>query len=428
MTAQKTRGEVFTPLDLINEMLDKLPNEVWYDANLKWLEPSAGNGRFVKAVYDRLMLTIKDEKHILENMLYMVELDADNCETIRNTYDAQYKLNIFEGDYKEYTTNIQFDIIYGNPPYQKVYLKTGKSIGGTSLWSVFINNSIKILKDDGFLLFVTPCSWMSGGSNKQSGNILNGVMKKYTIYHLNIQECSKHFKKVWSTFSYYLIKKSFEDKDFDCVCAYKKQLYTSRISNNDFRKLQAVPILLNNTMINIINKMVTITAGKTYIIIRGMDNRCIQQYLLNKNKDETDEEYKERAIKNGYLYEIQNSGTCVLYSSKMDVMQDKNKVLLSNSGHLYPSYDAGNKGVGHNCLCILVNDEIEGNKIINLINSKLYKLYLKTNKWCGFNNIPALKRMPDITDYIDIITDKKIYDYFNLTDEEINLIEDNISM
>ena len=124
MSARKTRGEVFTPIYLINEMLDKLPNEVWENPNLKWLEPSAGDGRFVKAVYDRLMLTIKDEKHILEKMLYMVELDADNCKTIRNTYDGQYKLNLFEGSYinykqfKKININIKFDIIFGNPPFQ----------------------------------------------------------------------------------------------------------------------------------------------------------------------------------------------------------------------------------------------------------------------------------------------------------------------
>lgn len=408
MTAQKTRGEVFTPLDLINEMLDKLPNEVWYDANLKWLEPSAGNGRFVKAVYDRLMLTIKDEKHILENMLYMVELDADNCEIIRNTYDAQYKLNLFEGSFFDYKNDIIFDIIYGNPPYQKVYLKTGKSIGGTSLWSVFINNSIKILKDDGFLLFLTPCSWMSGGSNKQSGNILNGVMKKYTIYHLNIQDCSKHFKKVGSTFSYYLIKKSFEDKDFDCVCAYKKQLYTSRISNNDFRKLQAVPILLNNTMINIINKMVSITTLK-------LDFKRVRDLDRNSKINMYDENGK---------YNVKHKVVEIYKTNYKQECMGKDKVIISMCGYIKAEYDK-ECGCSDATLFMYVKDEEEANKIINLLNSNLYKRVINNyRELTGFNNCESINKLP----LIDIITDKEIYDYFNLTEEEINLIEDNINM
>ena len=78
---KKERGEVFTPMTLVNEMLDTLPKEVWKNPNLKWLDPAAGMGNFPVAVYMRLMDGLKDvikdeEKrrdHILENMLYIVE-------------------------------------------------------------------------------------------------------------------------------------------------------------------------------------------------------------------------------------------------------------------------------------------------------------------------------------------------------------------
>ena len=35
-TEKKKFGEVFTPMTLVNEMLDKLPKEVWTNKNLKW--------------------------------------------------------------------------------------------------------------------------------------------------------------------------------------------------------------------------------------------------------------------------------------------------------------------------------------------------------------------------------------------------------
>ena len=74
---KKKFGEVFTPINLVNEMLDKLPNEVWLNKNLKWLDPANGMGNFPIIIYLRLMSSLKDEiidekirkKHILENMI-----------------------------------------------------------------------------------------------------------------------------------------------------------------------------------------------------------------------------------------------------------------------------------------------------------------------------------------------------------------------
>ena len=71
---------------LVNEMLDKLPIDVWKNKNLKWFDPASGMGNFPIAVYLRLMESLKDEipnneerkKHILENMLYMSELNKKN--------------------------------------------------------------------------------------------------------------------------------------------------------------------------------------------------------------------------------------------------------------------------------------------------------------------------------------------------------------
>lgn len=54
-------GEVFTPANIVDEMLDMLPNEMWsvYPAKT-YLEPSVGNGNFVSAILSR-KLTLVDE-------------------------------------------------------------------------------------------------------------------------------------------------------------------------------------------------------------------------------------------------------------------------------------------------------------------------------------------------------------------------------
>jgi hypothetical protein len=74
----KQTGEVFTPRSLIREMLDRLPNAVWFDPNKRWLEPAAGDGNFLVEIKARLLQAGHDEIHILEHMIFSIELIDDN--------------------------------------------------------------------------------------------------------------------------------------------------------------------------------------------------------------------------------------------------------------------------------------------------------------------------------------------------------------
>jgi type I restriction-modification system DNA methylase subunit len=56
---KKKFGEVFTPIKIVNEMLDILPKDVWFDKNLKWFDPATGMGNFPIAIYQRLMESLK---------------------------------------------------------------------------------------------------------------------------------------------------------------------------------------------------------------------------------------------------------------------------------------------------------------------------------------------------------------------------------
>ncbi|MFO0089665.1 MAG: N-6 DNA methylase [bacterium] len=90
-TEKKQFGEVFTPPSLVEEMLDKLPIEVWSNPKLKWFDPACGMGNFLIAVYLRLMdglkVCIPDEserkKHILERQLYMSEINPKNVQVYK---------------------------------------------------------------------------------------------------------------------------------------------------------------------------------------------------------------------------------------------------------------------------------------------------------------------------------------------------------
>ncbi len=80
--AIKARGEVFTPTPLVNEMLDKLPPEVFTNKEKTFLDNSCGNGQFLAAVLQRKMANGASHKEALKT-IYGVELDYDNAEECR---------------------------------------------------------------------------------------------------------------------------------------------------------------------------------------------------------------------------------------------------------------------------------------------------------------------------------------------------------
>ena len=76
---KKQTAEDFTPLELVNEMLDKLPDEVWADPNKTFLDNSGGNGNFVVEVLRRKLERGHDPLKALSSV-YSVELMPDNVQ------------------------------------------------------------------------------------------------------------------------------------------------------------------------------------------------------------------------------------------------------------------------------------------------------------------------------------------------------------
>jgi len=70
-------GEVFTPMELCMQMVNKISLEELQDPKSTFLDPSAGNGNFMVAMKERL-LQYHAEQHVLDHMLYAVELMEDN--------------------------------------------------------------------------------------------------------------------------------------------------------------------------------------------------------------------------------------------------------------------------------------------------------------------------------------------------------------
>lgn len=181
---KQENGEVFTPPSLINEKFDNLEKAcptIWNDPSRKFLDPANGIGNYPAIAYQRLMTGLEDiipdakdrKKHILENMLYMCELTGKNVEVSKKLFDpeGEYKLNLYQGSFfdldiqKEWGVEA-FDVIMGNPPYNSggIRSSTGNKLTKgkktETLWPKFVEKAMSILKENGYLVFVHPLSWL----------------------------------------------------------------------------------------------------------------------------------------------------------------------------------------------------------------------------------------------------------------------------
>jgi tRNA1(Val) A37 N6-methylase TrmN6 len=167
-------GEIYTPFSLINQMLDLFPPAVFTDPTKTWLDLGAGQGYFAMLVFDRLnkglAARMPDEatrkQHIVEKMLYLIELKASNVAALQQMFGAT--ANILCADFLTLSLAQKYDYIIGNPPYNAHGLKKvptntvrAKKADGTTVWAKFIDRALPLLQPTtGQLCLIVPVLWL----------------------------------------------------------------------------------------------------------------------------------------------------------------------------------------------------------------------------------------------------------------------------
>ena len=258
---KKTLGEVMTPIPLVEDMLDTLPKEVWSNKDLKWFDPCDGVGTFPSIVVQRLMEGLKKVipnknkryRHIVENMLYVCELQAKNMFIFHCIFDRPniFELNTYCGsfldeNFDKHMTDVwgveKFDIIIGNPPYQ-----TQKE-GNTKthpLWHLFVEKSISILTDGGYLNMVHPSGWRNiDGVFKNTQKLM--IDKQFLYLEIHSQEDGVKTFGAETRYDFYCLKntKCGEYKteikcengtiEYECLCGLEF------IPNGEFKKIKSL--------------------------------------------------------------------------------------------------------------------------------------------------------------------------------------------
>lgn len=415
---KKHFGENFTNVKLIEEKFEKLPQDLFSNPNLKWLDPCAGIANYPIVLISKLMnglkLLIIDEQerleHILKNMLYMVEIQESSCIKIKNSLGNE--INLFEGSFLDENFEQQFpfkfDIIFGNPPYEKM-IDGKRSSKNDNLWTKFIDKSIDLLKDDGYLLFITPQAWMSPTSKQ-----LKEVFLKYKLLYLNIQECGKYFN-VGSKFSYYLIQKTLNDKKtttkFKCFYPGSKILKSFNEEGELIidKNVKFIPQIISKEIFSLLNKTCFNSQIQKFNIQYDSDlHKFTKKHLLSETKNEV------------FKYEILHTPSQTVWANRPHKNQGKIKVFIPLTTYFeqITINTCGNtQGVGY----ILCNNNEEAEKIKKVLLTDLYRFIANITRWSNFNVPEVMKSLPfiDVNNYsIDDIDNDLIYKIFKINQKE----------
>lgn len=413
-------AEVFTQIPLVEEMISKIPQEIFEDKTIKFFDPCAGIGNFPIVILEKLMQglksqikdPIKRQEHILKNQLYFNEIQEENVKIIKSIFGTN--INITQNDYLKLNEQDKYDCIVANPPYEKMIKDVKKSAKNDKLWDKFLDKSFKEVKENGYILYITPPAWMS-----PSSKTLKSIFLKYNVLHINLGDCDKWFN-VGSKFSYYLVKKSKIDEKHKTTIKYlfkggskikKSEGKSEFILKKSYSYIPQIP---SKETFSILEKTAFKDNEKLKITYDSDLHKYTKKSLLN---DEKTDEFK---------YKVYHTPSQMIYSNRKHKNHDRIKLFIPLTTYfenMFIEKNCGNtQGLGY----ILFDNMDIAKKYHKLLNTKLYRFIANITRWSNFNTPEVMKNLPTVNvDNLDIndINDNLVYKAFKLTKTEQDFIE-----
>ncbi|MGX6592719.1 Eco57I restriction-modification methylase domain-containing protein [Cetobacterium ceti] len=175
-TSIKEKSQYFTPIKIVNKMLEniKIENKPY----ITILEPSCGCGILLIKLLQKILslsspmsinidvFDIDSEAlTIVKKLVNKIKLNAKNI-NINLNINCENFLNIN-------IINKKYDYIISNPPYKKIPMNLSpielrKYLNGQpNLYTLFIAKSLELLGKNGKLILISPKNYLSGKYNKK---------------------------------------------------------------------------------------------------------------------------------------------------------------------------------------------------------------------------------------------------------------------
>jgi adenine-specific DNA-methyltransferase len=184
---------VYTPAGLAAFVVDRAVgvSDGWRTGS--WLDPACGDGALLTAVVDHLaeVTSGRELAQFVEDRLFGIDIDPAACRQARERVVAAverrggpqpagyFETNIKAADFLEIdpAAERRWDVIVANPPYvsavhldearkQRYATRFGSAWGRLDLYGLFLEQSLRLLRDGGGLSFITPDKWLTAESSR----------------------------------------------------------------------------------------------------------------------------------------------------------------------------------------------------------------------------------------------------------------------
>lgn len=416
-----TTNYIYTPENIVDAMVDMLPDDFW-TPDVKVLDIFCKSGRFLRAMYNKLynspyladMDVSKRKNHILNEQIYGLT-DDFTClmlsermlygyaqygkKNIRMIEDLQSivktadKKLVAERLGKELGGQMEFDLVIGNPPYNN------------DLYLDFVTVAQHLSSK--YTVMITPAKWQAKGGKKNEDFRKNVVpyMSKIVYYPDTLDvfaiadACG---------ISYYLI----DSKEHD-IC----EIHNKCAMKKEFNSIENRNILSGQSLWNIGNEIVERIGKQSPFRVEEVHDR--KKYTVSINT--------QSSLMRGFAIKEQDE------YGKWKIRQD----LVGKGGAIFDKdgkavvigkitiLDANSSNVSGTSKCIFTSDnENEIKSFVSYINTKLvaFLMLITLNGLTVINN-ETFRFVPAPEAFDHIFTDQELYEKYNLTAEEINIIE-----
>ena len=274
---ESDNANVYTPLKVVQSMLNILPKDIWTRKDIKFLDPVCKSGIFLREITKRLVdaqikadgkkLKGKDRlpyiQSVLKNQIFGIAISEEAAlvsrRTVYGSQNARSRYSLSEGIFEDIQGNIRFvdnnaadnkkgaqypflnksiheifgenmhfDVIIGNPPYHEVDGSGASTDAGLPIYNLFIEKGIALQPK--YVSMIVESKWMVGGRglDKFRENMINDHHFK-KMY--DFEDSSVCFQKVHidAGVNYFLW-----DRDYDGMVEYHYQ----DVKHNDYPKIQ----------------------------------------------------------------------------------------------------------------------------------------------------------------------------------------------